>query len=119
MKIMQFLPFCNRSNYSKIIRLGVRQELTKVIGMFKDEAGGRRITEFVGLRAKVYSLKMDVHTVNKCKGGKKAEVKKSISFQDYKDGLFTGKEQLRRMNVIRSHKHEVIHGNCQQDRSDQ
>ena len=31
----------------------------KVLGMFKDEAGGKIIKEFVGLRAKLYSYKMD------------------------------------------------------------
>ena len=30
----------------------------KVLGMFKDEAGGKIIDEFVGLRAKLYSYKM-------------------------------------------------------------
>ena len=30
----------------------------KVIGMMKDEAGGKIIEEFVGLRAKLYSYKM-------------------------------------------------------------
>ena len=30
----------------------------KVLGMFKDEAGGEIIDEFVGLRAKLYSYKM-------------------------------------------------------------
>ena len=30
----------------------------KVIGMFKDEAGGKQIVEFIGLRAKLYSYKM-------------------------------------------------------------
>ena len=30
----------------------------KVIGMFKDEAGGKIIDEFFGLRAKLYSYKM-------------------------------------------------------------
>ena len=29
----------------------------KVLGMFKDEVGGEIIDEFVGLRAKLYSLK--------------------------------------------------------------
>jgi len=38
-----------------------------VIGMMKDEAGGRIIEEFVGLRAKLYSFK--IH---------KAEEKKSV-----------------------------------------
>ena len=43
----------------------------------------------------------------KCKGVKKSVVKKSIVHEDYKKCLFTGKEQLRKMNVIRSHVHEV------------
>ena len=43
----------------------------------------------------------------KCKGVKKSVVKKSITHEDYKKCLFTGKEQLRRMNIIRSYRHEV------------
>ena len=31
---------------------------SKVFGMFKDEAGGKQIVEFVGLRAKHYYYKM-------------------------------------------------------------
>ena len=80
----------------------------KVIGMFKDEAGGKIIDEFVGLRAKLYSYKMfEGEESKKCKGVKKSVVKKSIDHEDYKNCLFTGKQQLRKMNVIRSHKHEV------------
>ena len=80
----------------------------KVIGMFKDEAGGKVIDEFVGLRAKLYSYKMlEGEDSKKCKGVKKTVVKKSIVHEDYKECLFTGKKQLRRMNVIRSHKHEI------------
>ena len=30
-----------------------------MIGTFKDEEGGKQITEFVGLRAKLYSFKID------------------------------------------------------------
>ena len=43
----------------------------------------------------------------KRKGVKKSMVKKSITHEDYKKCLFTGKEQLRKMNIIRSHRHEV------------
>ena len=43
----------------------------------------------------------------KCEGVKKSVIKKSIAHEDYKKCLFTGKEQLRKMNVIRSHMHEV------------
>ena len=43
----------------------------------------------------------------KCKGVKKSKIKKSITQENYKHCLFTGKEQLRTMNVIRSHKYEI------------
>ena len=78
----------------------------KVLGMFKDEAAGKVIKEFVGLRAKLYSYKMDEGKENKrCKGIKKAVVEKSITHEDYKTCLETGKEQLRRQNIIRSYEH--------------
>ena len=80
----------------------------KVLGMYKDEVGGKVIDEFVGLRAKLYSYKMfEGEESKKCKVIKKSVIKKSIAHEDYKKCLFTGKEQLRKMNVIRSHVHEV------------
>ena len=80
----------------------------KGLGMFIDEVKGKVIDEFVGLRAKSYSFKMfEGKETKKFKGVKKSVVKKSIIHEDYKKYLFTGKEQLRKMNVIRSHKHEV------------
>ena len=76
--------------------------------MFKDEAGGKVIDEFAGLRAKLYSYKMlEGEESKKCKGIEKSVVKKTIAHEDYKKCLFTGKEQLWKMNVIRSYKHEV------------
>ena len=67
----------------------------KVLGMFKDEAGVKVIDEFVGLRAKLYSYKMfECEESKQCKGVKKSVVKKSITHEDYKKCLFTGKEQL-------------------------
>ena len=80
----------------------------KVLGMFKDEAAGKVIKEFVGLRAKLYSYKMDEGKENKkCKGIKKAVVEKSIRHEDYKTCLETRKEQLRRQNIIRSYEHTL------------
>ena len=80
----------------------------KVLGMFKDEAMGKSIKEFVGLRAKLYSYKMfEGEESKKCKGIKKQVVERSITHEDYKTCLLTGKEQLRKMPVIRSYDHEV------------
>ena len=77
--------------------------------MMKDEAGGKIIEEFVGLRAKLYSYKMfEGKEEKKCKGIKKPVIKNQISFDDYKECLFSKKIQIRKMNVIRSHKHEIF-----------
>ena len=80
----------------------------KVPGMFKDEAGGKVIAEFVGLRAKLYSYRMHMGSEEKrAKGVKKSVIEKKITFDDYKRCLFSGKPQTRTMRVIRSYKHEV------------
>ena len=80
----------------------------KVIGMFKDEAAGKNIIEFEGLRSKLYSfLKEDGGESKKCKGVKKQVVESSITHEDYKTCLTTGKEQLRKQNILRSYNHEV------------
>ena len=96
------------SNYPEnhpIIQSGLNK---KVVGMFKDEAGGKIIEEFVGLRAKLYSYKMfEGKEEKKCKGVKKSVVAKDIKFDDYKRCLFEGETQLRKMTVIRSRLHEV------------
>ena len=81
----------------------------KVPGMMKDEAGGRIIEEFVGLRAKLYSYRVfEGKEEKKCKGIKKSVVRKDISHEDYKECLFSEKPQMRKMNVIRSRGHEIF-----------
>ena len=46
--------------------------------MFKDEAGGKQIVEFVGLRAKLYSYKMlNGYEDKKCKGVTKNVTKRT------------------------------------------
>ena len=81
---------------------------SKVIGMFKDEAGGKQIVELVGLRAKLYSYKMfddsEDKNVRECQ---KNVTKRSIEFDDYRKCLISRKEQYRKINVIRRHCHQV------------
>jgi len=76
--------------------------------MFKDEAGGKIISEFVGLRAKSYAFDKDGDEFKKYKGMKKYVVNKEITLNHYKNYLFSGRQQLRPMNVIRSHHYEVF-----------
>lgn len=59
-----------------------------VIGKFKDEAAGQIITEFVGLRIKMYSYIKDSGENNKtAKGIKKIVIKNDLKHEDYKSTL--------------------------------
>ena len=97
------------SDYPPIHPSGILSGFNKkVLGTFKDEAAREVIDEFVGLRSKLFSYKMlEGKESKKCKRVKKSVVNRSIAHEDYKKCLFTDKEQLRKMNVIRSHMHEV------------
>ena len=76
--------------------------------MVKDEAGGKQIVEIVGLRAKLYSYKMlGGFEEKKCKGVTKNVTKRCSQFDDYRECLFSRKEQHRKINVKRSHCHEI------------
>jgi len=56
----------------------------------------------------LYAYKKEGDEEKKCKGVKRGVVKNNISFEDYKNCLFNGKEQRRTMNVIRSQQHEIF-----------
>ena len=60
----------------------------KVIGLMKDELGGKIMTEFVALRPKTYSYLMDDdNTDKKTKGTNKCVIKRILKFNDYKNCL--------------------------------
>ena len=79
----------------------------KIIGLTKDELGGGIMKEFVTLRPKMYAYKVGSSESKKCKGIKKCVVKKTISFEDYKNCLFCGEASYRSQLMFRSLKHEV------------
>ena len=80
----------------------------KVIGLMKDELGGKIMTEFVELRPKLYSYKvLDGLEDKKCKGIKKCIVKKTLTFEDYKACLFNDSTEYRSQLMFRSAKHEA------------
>ena len=101
--------YFDTSNFPKDHPSGIQGNNKKVPGLMKDEAGGKIIEEFVGLRAKLYSFKMfEGKEEKKCKGIKKSVIKNNISLEDYKQTLWSQKPQMRKMNVIRSHRHEIF-----------
>ena len=59
-----------------------------VIGLMKDDLGGKIIKEFIGLRAKTYSyLKDNNDEHEKAEGTKRCAIKRKLKFQDYKNCL--------------------------------
>ena len=60
------------------------EENKKVIGLMKDELGGKIMTEFIALRAKMYAYrKIDKEVEEKrCKGPKKCVVAEGLTFYD-------------------------------------
>ena len=80
----------------------------KVIGLMKDELGGKIITEFVTLRPKTYSyLTDDGKEDKKAKGTKKCVIKRMIKFNDYKNCLLKDKVLLKLQQRCISKKHDV------------
>ena len=68
----------------------------KVIGLMKDELGGRIIQEFIALRPKTYSyLTDDCKEDKKAKGTRKCAIKRMIKFDDYKNCLLNGEVILK------------------------
>ena len=68
---------------------------------------GNKYKNFVGLRAKLYACKTLKGEEKKRKGVKKGVVEKTITFDNYRECLFSGKSQMRSMNTFRSRKHEI------------
>ena len=79
----------------------------KVIGLIKDELGGKIITEFVTLRPKTSYLTDDGKEDKKAKGTKKCVIKRMIKFNDYKNCLLKDKVILKSQQRFISKKHDV------------
>ena len=80
----------------------------KVIGKFKDEAAGIPITEFVGLKSKMYSYIKDNGDGGKtAKGIKKNVIKTDIKHINYNNVLLNNSQMRHKMRCIRSVKHQL------------
>ena len=73
----------------------------KVPGLMKDENNGAIMTEFVGLRAKMYAVRVDGRKdTKKAKGVKTNVVARTITFDDYTRCLNEEIEMTRRQSYM-------------------
>jgi len=82
----------------------------KVVGKFKDECDGRAAREFVGLRAKMYSLavgKVDDHPKMTAKGIKRSFVQHHVKHEMYLHTLKSKTITKAKFRTFRSDKHNV------------
>ena len=77
--------------------------------MVEDELGGKIMTEFVALRAKMYAYrKTDKKLEDKrCKGTKKCVVAERLTFAGYNTSLFDGNTMYREQILFENKNHEV------------
>ena len=95
------------SNYPKDHPL-FSNEYKKVLGTFKDECGSKMISDFVGLRSKMYSYKIENDKeVKIAKGVKKSVVANDIKFSQYEKCLRENVETSNEFSKIQSINHTV------------
>ena len=79
-----------------------------MIGLMKDELGGKIMIKFVALRPKTYSYLMDDDSeAKKAKGTKKCAAKRILKFPDYKDCLLNNEIILKSRQRFKSERHHV------------
>jgi len=108
---MKDSSYYDNSDFDPNNPYGIELKNKKIPGLFKDEMSGKPISEFVGLRSKLYSFNTEGpagEEENKvCKGINKSVVKNSLKFEDFKHCLFDTKPLMRECNTLRSYHHEM------------
>jgi hypothetical protein len=93
----------NHPNYDKFN--------AKVLGKFKDEADGKIITKFCGLKPKMYAIQIEdsgkVKDKMTAKGCPKSFIKNNTHFSDYYHTLMAEELSDVEFNCIRSKNHEL------------
>jgi len=98
----------NTSDYPIDNAYGIPLVNKVVLGLMKDENNGAIMTEFVGLRAKMYALRVDgKKDMKKVKGVKSNVAARTITFDDYTRCLQDEIEMTRIQSCIRSKLHEM------------
>lgn len=79
----------------------------KCIGKMKDEQSSVPITQWVGLKSKMYSFLTEYEKVNKAKGVAKSVVKKDINHEDYLKCLKDAADKICEMRRIGGDRHKL------------
>ncbi|XP_065188224.1 uncharacterized protein LOC135818999 [Sycon ciliatum] len=78
----------------------------KKVGKFKDELGGKMMSEFVALRSKMYSYNGE-ESGQRAKGVKRSVTKK-FTIRDYERCLTERRTSAHPMTALRSHDHRIF-----------
>ena len=103
-----------------------KEKNKKVIGLMKDELGGKIMKKFVELRAKAYSYLIDDGSEDKkTKGTKKCVIKRNVKYEVYKNCLETNQlgNKIYHLEIgidclKKDHKNSKKMRNCQRFKSE-
>lgn len=99
------------SDFATDNQFGIKLRNKKIPGLMKDENKGNIMSEFVGLRAKMYSIKVKekakFKVTKRAKGVKKHILSKKISFKNYVDCVMSNLVIKHIQPSIRSRLHKV------------
>ena len=80
----------------------------KVIGLMKDELGGKIMTKFAAPRLKIHSYLMDDDSESKkAKGKNKCVIKRLLKFNDYKKCVLNNEIIIKSQQRFKSEAHNV------------
>ena len=97
------------SDYSPDNQFNMPRANKKIVGLMKDECNGEIMLEFVGLRSKMYSMRVqNKKPIKKVKGIKSSVVQTTITFDDYINCLQEKDILTREQRNIRS-RHHILH----------
>lgn len=105
-EIKKNINFFDTSDYPTNNQYNIPLVNNKIMGKMKDENNGKIFLEFVGLRSKMYSIKVENKVSNKSKGVNKCVVRK-LKFDDYKNILFNRTELRGEMLRFKTLNHNI------------
>ena len=80
-----------------------------VIAKFKNECPQEAITEFTGLKSKMYSIQTETKTKKTVKGVKKSVINQEITHEDYQKTILNNTSMRHSRRAIRSQLHNIYY----------